>query len=142
MANSEEPPPQHAIEEGIAALERIVKRTPNDRQANIILANIYARSEDYEAAIRILTQLIEVLQTEGEARRNDIGDALYNRACMTNLIIKGLPKDSPQRVELKNQLYRDLEDSFNLSPSNRNEAQTDPDLQDLTHEEKFKKLIA
>lgn len=136
VAGSLEVPP-FVIEDAIAEIEEIIKRTPDDRQASIVLSNIYSSQENYDKAIDVLNDLMKTLQNKGESRNIDMGDALYNRACILNTKAKGLPEGSPELNELKKKIYADLAASFRLSPTNKEEAKKDPDLESLRAEEQF-----
>ncbi len=134
--------PLSANLEAISRLEEFVKQAPDDRQASIILSNIYAKTEDYDKAIKILTDLINVLETKGPGRKMDVGDALYNRACMLNLMADKHSEDTQRRQELRQKTFEDLESAVQLSPLNKEQAKSDTDLKSLAGEDRFKRLTA
>jgi tetratricopeptide (TPR) repeat protein len=132
-------PPSTLIRQSIIDLEDILKRTPNDRQASIILSNAYAKEKNYKKSIEVLTNLIKLLESAGNLRIEDIGDALYNRACIRSEMLLKI-NDESEVEKLKKEIYTDLQKSFQLVPSNKEEAKADPDFENLINEEEFKRL--
>lgn len=126
----------------VSKLERIIERAPADRQASIILSNIYAKLGDYESAIKILDDLIKVLETKGEDRKKDIADASYNIACLLNNMADKREASDPERQKLRGQVYAYLERAIQLNPLNKEEARKDPDLKSLMAEERFTQIVA
>jgi tetratricopeptide (TPR) repeat protein len=122
----------------ISRLERLREQMPGNREVAIILARIYAKLNDHVKAIEILTNLIVAI--EGTGRDKDTADALFNRACYYNLIADSEAGD--KKAELKTKAYVDLKESIRLSPENKEDATTDPDLQSLRDDERVKQLIA
>jgi tetratricopeptide (TPR) repeat protein len=129
------------IEMAMSQLRSVLEEIPDDRQATIILSNLYTKKGDYDNAISLLTGFIEMLQEKG-GRNKDIADALYNRACFINIVAEGITNNLAKREELKHKVFADLERSFRLAPSNREEAKNDPDLQNLLNDNMFKPLFS
>jgi tetratricopeptide (TPR) repeat protein len=124
----------------ISGLKRILEREPDNRQAGIVLSNIYRKLGGNNEALRVLSALTQSLEGK-TARQKDLADSLYNRACLYNSMANQ-EKNELRIQELRNKAYEDLERSIRLSPINKDEALQDPDLESLRGDERFVRVTS
>ncbi len=125
----------------IEDLEEVRREMPSESQVGIMLGRLYVeKSDDVRKGIRVLSEVLEAKKKEGADKDEYAADLLYNRACYFNLIAN--KASGPEKNELKEKAYEDLEASIRLAPENKDDALVDPVLESLRHEERFGILIS
>lgn len=112
---------------------------PDDRTIGIMTARLYKGLKDLSRAIEVLTQVLNK-RIKANLNNNDTAALLYNRACYYCLSAAKLDDTDPQKIELKEKAYTDLEKSLSIDDC-RAYAATDDDLKLIWEEPRFKKLL-
>jgi hypothetical protein len=108
------------------------RKMPSSRRLGILLGRLYKRLHDYDAAIRVLTEVLRERDNKQMPQDPDYAALLYNRACYQTLKAEELQKLDPSETRsLRSQAWKGLNISIALEPENKDEAKDDPDLQTL-----------
>jgi hypothetical protein len=134
--------------DALRQLETARKPCLDHRSAAIVLANMYYDQKNYKKSVEVVSETIAVLEPQASAGNEkirkitvtNIADLLFNRACYQAKLIKD-EQDPTRKAALLQALINDLARSFDLSPKNAEEADTDKDFADIKEDKDFKALI-
>lgn len=119
---------------GISELSKYAQEAPTNRTFAILLGRLHRANQDLQAGINALDNFLRAKDQANE-RDKDYADALYNRACYETLLWKDTDETSH-----KEQAYRDLAASLEISQANQGDATVDPDFKILRSEQRFQDL--
>ena len=128
------------IAEIIPELVQVTKRRPADRTASILLGNLYDHIGKHQEAVSVVTDTLSHKQKLGTANDKDAADLLFNRACYRIPLWRS-EANAVNKQRLRDAIIEDLKQSFELSPANKVDAKTDPDLALLSEDAEFKKIV-
>lgn len=119
----------------IRELRELRRKRPTDRRLTFRLGRLLKKTEDYDGAIEVMNNFLSDKATRGEEMDIDSADAIYNRACYYALKFR-----DNQDEDAKEQAYRNLTQSIEISPENKLDARVDPDFEHLRDEHRFREL--
>lgn len=120
--------------ETIHELEQYLQANPLSRKPAILLGRLQRVEHDLAGAIKGLDNFIEAKKSNNQIDV-DYADALYNRAAYK------LEHWRSTKVEdILQQVYNDLGESIDVSPTNKTDAESDTDFEQIWEEDRFKSL--
>ena len=113
-------------------LEAVRGDFPHWRHLGIMLARLHAHFEDYEGAVKVLTDVINEREKRHLPHGIDYAALLYSRACYQNRWAEKLEREDEEHAEqLRTAAWSDLNSSIKSDPENLKEAIGDDDLKTL-----------
>jgi tetratricopeptide (TPR) repeat protein len=119
--------------------ERIGDNARRDRQLNLYTARLHRLQGNLDTAIEQLNGFITSKQQHSE-RDQDLADAYYNRACYRIQLVSSTTEEL-SRNALKEEAYKDLEESLKIAPVNAVNARADEDFDPIRQEPRFRELV-
>lgn len=105
------------------------RQLPDSRRLAILLGRLYKHFHDYDAGIRVLTEVMAERDKKQLPQDVDYAALLYNRACYETLRAATIEASDPREAQaLRGLAWRDINFSIALDPTNNREAKEDPDL--------------